>query len=184
MSKILVVAENNAGTLGAGTAKAVTCAKGVAGAAIHVAVLAGADAVSGLAAAAAQLAGVAQVVTVTHAEFAAPRAAVMAPALAALVKAGGYTHVLASSSTFGKDLLPHLAALLDAPCLSDVMALKDARTAVRPTYAGNAIVTVQVAADAPAVVATVRSASFEAAGSQAAAPIEAANRVRSTACAV
>jgi len=175
MSKILVIAEFNATTLGAGTAKAVTCAKGVSGAPIHVAVLAGPEAVGPLSAAAAQLAGVTQVVTLTHPEFAAPRAVVFAPALAALVKAGGYTHVLGSSSTFGKDLLPHLAALLDAPCLSEVMALKDARTAVRPTYAGNAIVTVAVAADVPVLVATVRSASFEAAGTQAPAPIEAAN---------
>ena len=175
MSKILVIAENNGASLAAGTSRAVTCAKGLAGASIDVAVFAPAAQQATIAEAAARLAGVSRVLTVAHDAFGAPRAAVLAPAVVALVSAGGYTHVLASSSTFGKDLLPNVAARLGAPCLSDVMALKDARTAVRPIYAGNAIVTVQVATDVTTLVATVRSASFEAAGVQAAAPIEAAN---------
>jgi electron transfer flavoprotein alpha subunit len=115
------------------------------------------------------------VLTIAHEEFVSPRAVIYAPPLAALVKAEGYTHVLGTSSTFSRDLMPHLAALLDAPCVSDVMAFLDARTFKRPVYAGNAIITSRVADGSPVIVATVRSASFEATGEQSPAPVDAAS---------
>jgi electron transfer flavoprotein alpha subunit len=124
-----------------------------------------------VAAQAAQIAGVAKVVTVTHAIHANPLAATLAPQLAELAQ--GYTHVFGPSTTFGKDLMPRVAALLDAPQASDIMAAESATRFKRPIYAGNAIITVEVAAGSR-VVATVRTASFEAAGAAASpAPIEA-----------
>ena len=73
-----------------------------------------------------------------------------------------FTHVFGPSTTFGKDLMPRVAALLDAPQLSDVMSIESATRFRRPIYAGNAITTVEVAAGTK-IVATIRIASFEAA---------------------
>jgi electron transfer flavoprotein alpha subunit len=139
------------------------------GAEIHVAVLA--DDPGAIAADAAKLDGVAKVLTVTESASAHALAAVLAPQIAALAK--DYSHVLGPSTTFGKDVLPRVAALLGEAMVSDVMAAKDAHTFERPIYAGNAIVTVSCPADRK-VVATVRNASYAAAGSGTqAAPIEA-----------
>jgi len=81
--------------------------------------------------------------------------------LAALVKAGNYTHVLAPHSAVGKNLFPRLAALLDSQQVSDVMKIESEDTFVRPFYAGNAIATVK-SSDAIKVL-TIRPSAFEAA---------------------
>ena len=169
MSKILIIAEHDGSRLNQATAKCVTCASAVAGAEITVAVFAAEGAA--VAAQAAQLAGVARVLRIDHPANAQPVAATLAPQLAAL--ATGYTHVFGPSTTFGKDLMPRVAGLLGAPQLSDIMAVESATRFRRPMYAGNAIVTVEVAAGTQ-LVATVRTASFEAAGSGGNAPVEAA----------
>jgi electron transfer flavoprotein alpha subunit len=85
---------------------------------------------------------------------------VLAPQVVALAK--DYSHVFAASTTFGKDLLPRVAALLGVAQISDIMAVESAHRFRRPIYAGNAIVTVETDPSAQ-VVGTVRSASFEAA---------------------
>jgi electron transfer flavoprotein alpha subunit len=169
-AKILVVAEHDGTKLNPSTAKAVTCAAKVPGATIDVAVLA-ADA-SSVAAQAAALAGVSKVINVENPANQEPLAAVYAPQVAKL--AAGYTHVFGPSTTFGKDVMPRVAALLGVSQVSDVMAVEGTHTFKRPIYAGNAILTVEVPADAP-VVATVRVASFEAAASGGSAPIEKAD---------
>jgi electron transfer flavoprotein alpha subunit len=169
MSKILIVAEHDGAKLNPATAKCVTCARAIAGAEITVAVFA-ADGAA-VAAQAAALAGVARVLRVDHAANAQALAATLAPQVVQV--AAGFSHVFGPSTTFGKDLMPRVAALLDAPQLSDVMAAESATRFRRPMYAGNAIVTVEVAAGTR-VVATVRTASFEAAAAgAAAAPVEA-----------
>jgi electron transfer flavoprotein alpha subunit len=168
MSKILIVAEHDGARLNPATAKCVTCARGIAGAEIVVAVFA-ADGAA-VAAQAAQIAGVTRVLRVDHAASQQAVAATLAPQVVQL--AAGYTHVFGPSTTFGKDLMPRVAALLDAPQLSDVMAVESATRFRRPIYAGNAIVTVDVPAGTR-IVATVRTASFEAAAAgAAAAPVE------------
>src|SRR5690606_30816515 len=75
---------------------------------------------------------------------------------------------------FGKDLMPRVAALLDVGQLSDVMAAESAYRFRRPVYAGNAIITVEAPQDRK-LVATVRTASFQAAPQGGAASVEAAN---------
>jgi electron transfer flavoprotein alpha subunit len=167
MSKILIIGEHDGKALNPATAKCVTCAKSIPGAEITIALL-GAD-TSAVAAQAAQIAGVKSVVRVDRPENAHPLAATFAPQLVAL--AGEYTHLFGPSTSFGKDLMPRVAALLGVPQISDLMAVDGAHRFRRPIYAGNAIVTVEADPDRK-LVATVRVASFEAAGTGGSASID------------
>ncbi|MDX1404030.1 MAG: electron transfer flavoprotein subunit alpha/FixB family protein [Woeseiaceae bacterium] len=167
MSKVLLIAEHDGSTLNASTAKCVSCAAELADAEIHVMVLAegGAE----VAAQAAKITGVARVVHVDHAHNAHPVAAILAPQIAAF--ADGYTHLLGPSTTFGKDLMPRVAALLGVNQVSDIMAVLGSHSFKRPIYAGNAIVSVEAPQDLP-LVATVRTASYRAAAQGGSADIE------------
>jgi electron transfer flavoprotein alpha subunit len=155
MSRVLIVAEHLSGKLNAATAKCVSAAMALQPESIDIVVLA-AEA-SAIAAEAAQLAGIGKVLTVENAANANPIAQVQAPQVAQLAR--DYTHVFGPSTTFGKDLMPCVAALLGVAQVSDMMAVEDSHTFKRPTYAGNAIVTVKAPADRT-VVATIRTASW------------------------
>ena len=170
MAKILIVAEHSGGKLNPSTAKCVTCASKIDGADIDVAVFAASA--GDVATQAAAIKGVKKVLKVENAANAEPLAAVLAPQVAAL--AANYTHVFAPSTTFGKDLLPRVAALLGVGQLSDIMAVESAYKFRRPIYAGNAIITVEAPQDKK-VVATVRTASFEAAPQGGSAAVESAS---------
>ncbi len=166
-AKILIVAEHDGTKLNVSTAKCVSCARAVAGAELTVVVCAASAAP--IAAQAAQLAGVARVLTVENSANAHALAAVLAPQIAALAEP--FNLILGPSTTFGKDLMARIAGLLGAPQVSDIMALESATRFRRPIYAGNAILTVE-ADGAARVVGTVRMASFEAAADGGSAAIE------------
>jgi electron transfer flavoprotein alpha subunit len=166
-ASVLIVAEHDGGKLNASTAKCVSCARALAGAQLTVVVCA-ADA-AGVAAQAAQLAGVSRVLTLENPANVHALAAVLAPQIVAI--AAPYTHLLGPSTTFGKDLMARIAGLLDAPQVSDIMAIESPTRFRRPIYAGNAILTVD-SDGAAKVVGTVRTASFEAAGGGGSAPVE------------
>jgi electron transfer flavoprotein alpha subunit len=170
MSKVLVIAEHLAGKLHRNvTAKCVSAARALAPASVELAVLAAEP--QPIAEEAARIEGVDRVLVLARPENAHPIAQVLAPQLAALAREYGY--LFAPSTTFGKDLMPCLAALLGVPQVSDLMAVLGPRRFKRPIYAGNAIVTVEVPEGIP-VVATVRIASWPAAGTRAEpAPVEA-----------
>ena len=171
MSKILIVAEHLDGKLNlSATAKCVSAAQALEPASIDVVVLAADPAA--IAAQAAQIAGVSRVLTVANAANAQAIAQVLAPQVAQL--ASGYTHVFGPSTTFGKDLMPCVAALLGVAQVSDVMAVDGSHAFKRPIYAGNAIIAVEAPAN-QIVVATVRVASWAAAGGGGNAPVEAAS---------
>ncbi|MDX1482372.1 MAG: electron transfer flavoprotein subunit alpha/FixB family protein [Woeseiaceae bacterium] len=167
MSRILIIAEHDGETLNPSTAKCVTGARAIEGAAIDIAVFAKDGAT--IAAQAAELEGVERVVAVDNDANEHALAAVLAPQIVEL--SGDYTHVFGPSTTFGKDLMPRVAALLDVDQVSDIMEFAGARTFRRPIYAGNAIITVEVP-EGSTIVATVRTASFQAAGTGGNAEIE------------
>ena len=169
MSKILVIAEHLDGKLNLATARAVSAAAAVKPDTIDVLVLS--DAPDAIAAEAAKIDGVSRVLTVARPENVHALAAVLAPQIAKA--AAGYSHVFVPSTTFGKDVAPRVAALLGVAQVSDVMSVEAAHSFKRPIYAGNAIITVEADAN-HTVVATIRSASWAAAGNAASsAPIEA-----------
>jgi len=157
MAKILVIAEHDGATLNPSTAKCVACAAQIDDADISVAVL-GSD-TGAVAAQAADLSSVARVVTIDNERNDPAIAAVLAPQIVAL--ANGYSHVFGPSTAFGKDLMPRVAALMGVNQISDIMSVEGSHAFKRPIYAGNAIVTVNAPADHP-VVATVRTASYQA----------------------
>jgi electron transfer flavoprotein alpha subunit len=167
MQKILIVGEHDGKTLNPATAKCVTCAGTIPEAEISIAVF-GADTAT-VAAQAAAIAGVKSVLRVDREENVHPLAAVLAPQVAAL--AADYSHVFGPSTSFGKDLMPRVAALLGVGQVSDLMAVESAHRFRRPIYAGNAIITVE-ADPARKLIATVRVASFEAAAGGGTAAVE------------
>ena len=167
MSKVLVIAEHLHGQLNAAVAKTVTAAVAVGGQ-VDVLVLAADPA--GVAAQAAQIAGVSRVLTIANPANEHAIAQQLAPQIAQA--AAGYSHVFGPSTTTGKDLMPAVAALLGVNQVSDLMTVIDAHTLQRPIYAGNAIITVKTPAD-QVVVATVRAASWASAAEGGNAAIEA-----------
>ena len=167
MARILLVAEHENGRLNPSIAKCVTCAAQIDGAEIDVLVLAGDPAP--VAAEAASLDSVKRVLTVQNPANDYPLSAVLAPQVAAV--ANGYAYVFGPSTTFGKDLMPRVAALLGVNQVSDIMAVDGPYRFRRPIYAGNAVVTVEAPADAT-LVATVRTASYASVGTANSAPVE------------
>ncbi|MXR37591.1 electron transfer flavoprotein subunit alpha/FixB family protein [Craterilacuibacter sinensis] len=162
---ILVIAEHDNQSLKAGTLNTITAAAKLGG---DVHVLVAGAACAAAADAAKSVAGVAKVLVADAAQYAHGLAENLAPLVIDLAK--GYSHVLAPASSFGKNLLPRVAALLDVAQISEISAIESADTFVRPVYAGNVLATVQ-SSDAIKVI-TVRTTAFEAAGNGGAAALE------------
>ncbi|EKO3811574.1 FAD-binding protein [Vibrio harveyi] len=102
--------------------------------------------------------GISQIVVIDAAEY----QHALAENLSTLITEVGrdYSHILAPASTFGKNLMPRVAALLDVGQLSDVIAIESLDTVVRPIYAGNALA--RVRSDDTTKVMTIRSSAFDA----------------------
>ncbi|MBF6560959.1 MAG: electron transfer flavoprotein subunit alpha/FixB family protein [Candidatus Binataceae bacterium] len=115
--------------------------------------------------------GVAKVIVLEEPRLAHYLADAAAQALAVLVKSTGAETVLATATALGKDLMPRLAARLNVPMASEIIAINDDGTFVRPMYAGNVLATVEL--EGPVRIVTVRGTAFDAAKPAAAvAPIE------------
>ena len=153
---ILVIAEHDNNGIKPAVLNTVTAAKAL-GDDIHV--LVAGQQCSGAADAAAKMAGVTKVLVADADHY----AHAIAENLAALVVplATGYTHLLAPATSFGKNLMPRVAALLDVAQISDIVGVENAETFIRPIYAGNAMATVQ--SSDPIKVITVRATGFDAA---------------------
>jgi electron transfer flavoprotein alpha subunit len=102
-----------------------------------------------------------KVVTVEHPELSAAMAETYAPVLARLATEHGATLVTATATAVGKDVMPRVAALLDAGMASDISGLAAANQFIRPILAGNAYITVEIST--PIVCVTVRQSEFTAA---------------------
>jgi electron transfer flavoprotein alpha subunit len=157
---ILVIAEHDNAVLKTATLNAVTAAAKIGGE-IHL-LVAGANCGS-VAEQAAKVAGVAKVKVVDAAHYGDQTAENLAALIVAAVAnpASGYSHIIAPATSNGKNTLPRVAALLDVAQISEIIAVVDADTFVRPIYAGNALATVK-SGDATKVI-TVRTTGFDAA---------------------
>lgn len=151
---VLVIAEHDNKELAKATLNTIGAAKKIGGD-IHLFVAG--SGCSTVAEQAAKAEGVSQVLKADSPELEHHLAENIAPLIVDL--AGDYTHVLAPASTFGKNILPRAAALLDVQQISDISAVIDADTFERPVYAGNAIATVK-SSDAKKLI-TVRGTTFD-----------------------
>jgi electron transfer flavoprotein alpha subunit len=162
---VLVLAEHDGGELAQATLHAITAARALDDA-VDV-VVAGHECALACEAAAG-VAGVARVLQVEHPIYAEPVAEDVALLLERLAPA--YQAVLAASTTYGKNVMPRLAALLDVAQLSDIVEVLGPDTFKRYIYAGNALATVQTRD--PLKVITVRTTAFDAAALGGSAAIE------------
>ncbi|HWU00295.1 MAG TPA: FAD-binding protein [Terriglobales bacterium] len=153
---ILVIAEHDNAKLNAATLHAVTAAQKIGGD-LHI-LVAGANA-GAVADEAAKVGGVAKVLLADDAVYGNRLAENLAKLVVGL--AGNYSHVLATATATGKNVLPRAAALLDVQQISEITGVESADTFVRPIYAGNALATVQ-SSDKVKVI-TVRATAFDAA---------------------
>ena len=167
---ILVIAEHDNQALKPATLNTVTAATQLGG---EVQVLVAGKDCRGVADAAAAVSGVTGVLYADADHYQHDLAEELAPLVVS--QAGAASHILAPASTFGKNLLPRVAALLNVAVISDISKIESADTFVRPIYAGNALATVQ--SSDPVKVITVRTTSFDAApaegGSAAVEPVAA-----------
>ena len=154
----LIVAEHDGSALQPAVLHTVTAAQTIGGD-IHI-LVAGSNA-QAAAKAASSVAGVAKVLHADAPHLASPTAENVAATAVAIVKGGGYSHVLAPATGFGKNTMPRIAALCDVAQISDIVAVESPDTFVRPIYAGSVLATVR-SAD-PIKVVTVRSTGFDAA---------------------
>ena len=151
---ILVIAEHDNKVLNAATLNVVAAAQKISG---DITVLVAGSGAQAVADQAAQVAGVSKVLLADNAAYAHQLAENVAKLVAELGK--GYSHILAASTSNGKNVLPRAAALLDVSMISDIIAVESPTTFKRPIYAGNAIATVE--SSESVVVATVRGTAFD-----------------------
>ena len=156
---VLVLAEHDNAALKRATLNAVVAAQALGG---EVHVLVAGSGAAPVAEAAARVAGVARVLHADDAAYAHPLAENLAPLVVRLAE--DYGHLLAAATTFGKNVMPRVAALLGAAQVSDIIEIVSESVFVRPTYAGNALATVE-SSDARKVI-TVRITAFDAAADE------------------
>ena len=152
---ILVLAEHDNNELNPSTLNAVAAAAQIGG---DIDILVAGSGCRAVADAAAKVAGIGKVLCADSAEYANGVAENMIPLIMSVVD--GYSHLLAAATTYGKNILPGVAALKDVAQISDIIRVDSADTFQRPIYAGNALATV-TSGEALKVI-TVRTTSFEA----------------------
>ena len=155
---ILVVAEHTNVALAPATLNTVAAALKMGG---DVHLLVAGSGCAAVAEAAAKVSGVAKVLVADNAAFAHQLPENVAPLVASLVieQHTIYSHVLATATSNGKNILPRVAAALDVDQISEIISVESADTFKRPIYAGNAIATVQ--SSAAVKVITVRATGFD-----------------------
>jgi electron transfer flavoprotein alpha subunit len=163
---VLVVADHDNVQLKDNTHKTVTAAKALSD---DVDILVAGQSIAGVAAQAAKIAGVRKVLTAESEALGQHIAEALSASIAPLM--ANYDAILIPATSVGKNFAPRVAAMLDVAPISEIVAVIDSNTFVRPIYAGNALETVQ-SSDAKKVI-TVRATAFKAAEEGGSAPIEA-----------
>ena len=154
--RILVITEHDNAAFKPAVLNAVAAAAKIGG---DIDLLVAGSQCASVAQAAAQIAGVKKVLVADAAHYAHSLAENLSALVVSIAK--NYTHVLAPATSFGKNVLPRVAALLDVAQISDIIKVESPDTFVRPIYAGNALATVQ--SGDPIKVITVRLTGFDAA---------------------
>ena len=152
---ILILCDHENGQLSPVTLNAVSAASQIGG---EMHLLVAGDQTGNVAKAAASIAGIAKVLVADDQSLKNGLAENLAPLMQSL--SGGYSHMMATATTTGKNVMPRLAALLDVMQISDIIKIDDANTFQRPIYAGNALST--VSSNEAIKVITVRGTAFEA----------------------
>lgn len=165
--KTLVIAEHDNTRLATATLNAITAATRFGG---EVDILVAGHRCDAAAAQAASLAGTRRVLKADAAHYADALAENLAVLIQGMAGSGGYRAILAGASSFGKNLLPRVAALLDVAAISDVVAIDAPGRYQRPIYAGNVLVAVE--SDQPLDVLTVRTTAFDPAATGGSTPVE------------
>lgn len=163
---ILVLCDHDGAALGAATLNAVAAASQIGG---DIDLLVAGSGIDAIAAEAAKITGVSRVLHADAAEYANGLAENVAPLILAM--ADNYTHILAPATTYGKNIMPRIAALKDVAQISDIIKVIDGDTFQRPIYAGNALAT--VSSSESLKIITVRATAFEPAAQDGSAAIEA-----------
>lgn len=161
---VLVLAEHDLGQLSPATPRTIDAVAGLG----PVEVLVAGEQIDGIAAAAAAIAGVSRVISADAAAYRDHDAAALVGLLERL--APDYTHIAASASAVGRDVIPRLAARLDLMPVTDVVAVLGPQRFERPIYAGNALET--VSSSQPRQLLTIRASAFRAAAGGNEAPVE------------
>lgn len=152
---ILVIAEHDGLALKGSTLNTITAAAELG----DVTVLIAGDNCDTVASQAAKLAATNKILLVEDEIYSTPLAETFTPLILSIAR--DFSHILGPASTFGKNILPRVSALLDVQQISEIVAIHDSDTFDRPIYAGNAIATVQ--SKESIKVLTVRATAFEAA---------------------
>lgn len=163
---ILVLADHDGSALGAATLNTVAAAAQIGG---DIDMLVAGSGSAAIAEEAAGIAGVSRVLHADAAEYGHGLAENIAPLMVGM--ADNYSHILAPATTYGKNIMPRVAALKDVAQISDIIKVVDANSFQRPIYAGNALAT--VSSDEALKIITVRATAFEAAATGGSASIEA-----------
>jgi electron transfer flavoprotein alpha subunit len=166
MSRTLIIAEHDGQEINLSTAKCMTCASAI-GNECDIVVLGAGN--GGVAAQAAAIDGVSKVISIDAEHL--KNALAVNHAAEVLALAGDYSHILGPSTTYGRDLMPYIAAKLGVNQISDISQVEGSHHFRRPIYAGNAIIDV-TSPESATMVATVRVASWSATDSNGTAPIE------------
>ncbi len=166
MSRTLIIAEHDGQNLNPSTAKCANCATAIG---LDYDIVVMGSSVQEIATQAAATSGTGTVFSIDADHLKNPVAANYAAEVVAM--AGEYSHILGPSTTFGRDVMPRIAALLGVNQVSDISAVEGSHHFKRPIYAGNAIVDV-IAPEAVTLVATVRVASWKAVEGNGSAAVE------------
>jgi len=151
---ILVIAELQQKQISSGTLSALACAKQIGG---DIQILVAGKDIAETCTQLTQISSVSKVLVADLPEFEHNLAENMASLVTSL-DVSSFTHILGAATDNGKNYLPRIAALLDTEQLSEITEVIDAKTFVRPIYAGNALATIKTTA--PITVISVRITAF------------------------